>query len=280
MKWIENEIYLKLKQESQKYGIHITQVQLLLAQERFLARLMSITDGKSYIWKGGSLLLRKYSSLEQPRFTIDIDLLVKGLEIKQTKSIFLKAITIDLKDGFKFYDISKSKMLRETPYGGERFEIKWSFFGRANPQLLRIDVCTGDDVSEDTININNIFILKDDMELSIKVYPAEFIFAEKLETVMRFGTGNTRLKDFIDLWQLSKYIKDEDKLLNAVERCFKNRKAKLNLNNFSNIIFNTEFAALLETQRLRRYNELKVPSLSDMIKDIYDFVLKNIFNKQ
>ncbi len=273
MKWIESEIYLKLKEEAQKYGIHITQTQLLLAQERFLSRLMSLDEGKYFVWKGGSLILRKYSSLDKLRFTIDIDLLTKGLAIKETEAVFLKAINIDLKDGFKFYDISKNNMLRETPYGGERYEIKWSFFGRPNPQLLRIDVCTGDDVVEELIKLNNVLILKDQGKLSIKIYPAEFIFAEKIETVVRFKTGNTRLKDFIDLWQLSKILKDKTKLINAVTKCFKNRKTEFNLKEFESILSDNDFMELLENQRINKYGNLKIPSVKEIFKDILGTVL-------
>ncbi|MDE0518457.1 MAG: nucleotidyl transferase AbiEii/AbiGii toxin family protein [Bdellovibrionales bacterium] len=42
--------------------------------------------------------------------------------------------------------------------------------------------------------------------ISFQVYPPEFIFAEKLETIVRFGTGNTRVKDFIDLDTLIKSV--------------------------------------------------------------------------
>ena len=41
--------------------------------------------------------------------------------------------------------------------------------------------------------------IEDINNISFQVYPPEFILAEKLETIIRFGTGNTRVKDFIDL---------------------------------------------------------------------------------
>src|SRR6185312_12245118 len=39
-------------------------------------------------------------------------------------------------------------------------------------------------------------------KIQVRSYPKEFIFAEKLETVVQRGIGNTRMKDFHDLYSL------------------------------------------------------------------------------
>lgn len=39
-------------------------------------------------------------------------------------------------------------------------------------------------------------------KIQVRSYPKEFIFAEKLETVVYRGSGNTRMKDFHDLFSL------------------------------------------------------------------------------
>src|SRR5690606_28651318 len=114
-------------------------------------------------------------------------------------------------DGFDFGKITIDRMQRKTPYGGYRYEIEWTYDNRSGPQLLKIDVCAGDIVKDEirTLKESTFFVEED---LSIRVYPPEYIFAEKLETVVKFGTGNSRLKDFIDLWSLSKIEIDQDKL--------------------------------------------------------------------
>lgn len=127
------------------------QVQLLLAQERFLFRLVTLDNEQHLVWKGGSLILRRYSNLKPPRFTSDIDLLARGLDIAQGEKLIRDATTLDLHDGFHFGKITRSPMERDTPYGGERFEITWSFQGKGSSEALRIDLCAGDDIDPDRV---------------------------------------------------------------------------------------------------------------------------------
>ena len=35
-------------------------------------------------------------------------------------------------------------MERETPYGGDRFEIQWTMFDKNQSESLKVDVCAGD----------------------------------------------------------------------------------------------------------------------------------------
>ncbi len=171
-----------LEKKATELGLRMPQMQTLLSQERFLARLCQLRESRHYIWKGGSLLLRLYQHLEIPRFTVDIDFLVRDMEIVQVQDVLLEAMKIDLKDGFHFKSLSKSKMERETPYGGDRFEINWSLFDRSQSESLKIDVCAGDDVDVKFITSKDLFLLPEIKEISLSVYPAEFIFAEKLGT--------------------------------------------------------------------------------------------------
>ena len=41
-------------------------------------------------------------------------------------------MALDLNDGFTFDGLKKSFMERDTPYGGERFEMDWSYFKKPN----------------------------------------------------------------------------------------------------------------------------------------------------
>lgn len=194
-----------LAARAKELGLRMPQVQLLLAQERFLARVATADKDQKLVWKGGSLVLRQYTALKKPRFTSDLDFLARGIAFEEAEELLLAAAKIDLKDGFQFLGVTKSEMERDTPYGGSRFEIAWSFQKKPQSEPLRIDLCAGDDVDPKKLDLQEIYLLQDENDgLSISVYLAEFIFAEKLETLVRFGTGNTRLKDFIDLWNFAR----------------------------------------------------------------------------
>jgi hypothetical protein len=61
--------------------------------------------------------------------------------------------------------------------------------------------------------------------ISLHCYPKEFIFAEKLETIVFRGGGNTRMKDFHDLYSLvSLDVLDSSLAKKAVELVFHHRK--------------------------------------------------------
>ena len=100
--WNPQIIREKLIEKSKSLKIRLPQMQMLLAQERFLARLFSLDEGRFFVWKGGSLLIREYSTLEIPRYTIDIDLLLKGTDFKNTIGILDKSCSVSLNYGFEF----------------------------------------------------------------------------------------------------------------------------------------------------------------------------------
>lgn len=180
----------QLADAAKRLGLRMPQVQLLLAQERFLERLATVDRKNCMIWKGGSLLLRRYSTIQPPRYTTDLDLLVRGATVTDAVALLAHAAEEDLKDGFSFLLVGTTPMKRDTPYGGERLEIKWTFEGKPNSEALRIDLCAGDDVDSVAVKLNDLFLEESSAStLSIHVYPPEFIFAEKLETLVRFSTG-------------------------------------------------------------------------------------------
>lgn len=110
----------KLRKTAKELGLRLPDAQLLCAQERFLARIISLPEGDHFIWKGGSLILRAYQTLEIPRYTVDIDLLIRGLDIEKTTGVFESACKLDLDDEFEFGKISIDQMRRDTPYQKNR----------------------------------------------------------------------------------------------------------------------------------------------------------------
>ena len=89
--WNQTEFNNKVAAVAKKLNIKRFEAQLLLAQERFLIRLTSIEEGQGFVWKGGSLLLRKYMPEKTIRFTVDIDLLAKGIAVESSEDIFKKS---------------------------------------------------------------------------------------------------------------------------------------------------------------------------------------------
>jgi predicted nucleotidyltransferase component of viral defense system len=78
------------------------QAQLLLAQERFLSRLGQVDHQNNLVWKGGSLILRRYIQMKPPRFTVDIDLLVQNTDYSNGEALIKEDMQLDLNDLFEF----------------------------------------------------------------------------------------------------------------------------------------------------------------------------------
>jgi hypothetical protein len=59
-------------------------------------------------------------------------------------------------------------------------------------------------------------------------YPRETVIAEKLEALVKLGIANTRMKDFYDLWMLSRdFAFDGTLLSDAIKATFKRRRTEI-----------------------------------------------------
>lgn len=73
---------------------------------------------------------------------------------------------------------------------------------------MKIDITTGDKITPRQIDYGYKFMFEEKNVL-VKAYTLETILAEKYETVLRRNIGNTRARDFYDLYILMKIKKNE-----------------------------------------------------------------------
>lgn len=174
-----------------------------LILERFLARLCQSKYKTNFILKGGSLLARY---IPIGRETKDLDFLVERL--KNTEAFLSTALdhicNIHLEDGFVFEKVKIGKLMHpHMNYAGLEVLLLAKLGG---PQThLQIDLGFGDVVEAIDYPMNLTSTSKGPLfesKIQVRSYPKEFIFAEKLETVIYRGGGNTRMKDFHDLYSL------------------------------------------------------------------------------
>ena len=137
-------------------------------------------------------------------------------------------------------------------------------------EALKIDVCSGDSIEPETVKASELCIIEDTGNIFFQVYPVEFIFAEKLETVVRFGTGNTRVKDFIDLDTLIKKGLNIQKLKKAVTMCFKCRERDFQIKEALKILNDKDFTEFLGEvlKNKKEYEKLNLPDMKFLLKNI------------
>lgn len=197
--------------------------------ERFLTRLARSSYKEKFVLKGGTLLA-KYIHLG--RETQDLDFLIQKLSnTEQSLGTVLQAICdIDSNDSFAF-TVAKIKILDHSQlvYTGAEITLQALFGGTKT--IMRMDLGFGDRVEPIEYPIVLTASSKGPLfenRISLQCYPKEFIFAEKLETVVFRGGGNTRMKDFHDLYSLIRLmVLDNSLATKAVQLVFQHRKTPL-----------------------------------------------------
>ena len=200
-----------------------------LILERFLTRLSRSFYREKFVLKGGTLLA-KYIPIG--RETNDLDFLIQNLlNTEQSLRMVLLAICdIDAHDCFTF-EVSKIKILdhSQLSYTGAEITLLAKF--GATKTVVRMDLGFGDRVEPIEYPMDLTATSKGplfDSKISLHCYPKEFIFAEKLETVLFRGTSNTRMKDFHDLYSLVRLdVLHEDLVEKAILLVFHHRKTSL-----------------------------------------------------
>lgn len=198
--------------------------------ERFLVRLARSEYSQHFILKGATLLSR-YINIG--RETRDIDFLAYQIsnEVGELQNIFQKVAKIDLKDGCVFQGV-KAQVLPHPhmKYSGAEVSMT-AFFGRTRFKV-EIDIGFGD-VVEPTAQVFPLTSYSKGplFEESVEVlcYPKEFIFAEKLETIVYRGGANSRMKDFHDVYSLINFFKGESslKIEESIRQVFLHRETSI-----------------------------------------------------
>ena len=169
--------------------------------ERLLERISVSGYRDNFILKGGMLV----SSLVgvDMRTTMDIDTTVMALPLTQEKAkAFLEEImAIDLEDNVSFRITKIEDIMEGHEYEGFRFHIEGVL--EKLRQTIKIDISTGDAIIPAAVKYELPLILEN-RKIGLWAYNMETLLAEKLETVMTRAEANTRMRDFYDIYILTR----------------------------------------------------------------------------
>ena len=204
--------------------------------ERILERISISKYNDNFILKGG-LLLSAIFGVDN-RTTKDMDTTVKGLDVSEEimVNILNEILSINLNDGVKFALINITNIREGDEYGGNKYHIVGRFQNmRVN---LEIDISTGDKVTPRELKYKYPLIFSD-KEITISSYNIETILAEKIETVLKRGIYNSRMKDFYDIYVFINNFSNDinyDDLLSAMKNTFKKRDSLDVLEDYKKIL--------------------------------------------
>lgn len=228
---LERSIKDKIKEIAKSENRTFNDVWKTLVLERFLARLSQSTKIDNLIFKGG-MLLSKYIPLA--RETVDLDFLALNLpaSVETIRDSVSSILDLKLEDGFSFVGLEVTLLPQvHMNYPGYAVKAIGLLGGTRNP--ISIDIGVGDVVKSSRKNIKFLSLKSKPLyepSVYLQVYPVEYIFAEKLETIIFRGSINSRMKDFSDIWLLLNDEKlDIKKTKEAILETFANRKTELQL---------------------------------------------------
>ena len=197
------------------------------AMERFLYRLSQSSHADRFILKG-ALMLRVWRSPEV-RPTMDIDMLGRTSNeetdiITQIREI----VTVDVEiDGLAF-DPDSIQVERITE-GADYDGIRIRFLGALGSVRInmQIDIGFGDVVYPEPEE-SDLPTMLNFPSPRLLCYSRESFISEKLEAMVKLGMLNSRMKDFYDIWLLSRQFSfDGVKLAEAIRRTFERRGTTL-----------------------------------------------------
>jgi len=196
--------------------------------ERLLYRLSRSKYSDRFILKGAMLFTVWSGRTFRP--TKDIDFLGYGESSPEyLKNVFTDILQVegDWDDGLVFVtdSLHVQPIREEQEYGGQRITVN-ALLGTARIRL-QIDVGFGDAVTPLPEKIQFPTMLEMPAP-EILIYNRETVIAEKFHAINVLGLTSSRMKDYYDLWILSKQYEFDGKLLaQAIKATFERRKTPL-----------------------------------------------------
>ncbi len=198
--------------------------------ERFLYRLSKSPYAERFILKGALMLSAWSGAVSRP--TMDIDLLGRiDNRLETILTAMKEACRMDVEaDGLSFnaVTVTAARITEDAEYEGVRVRIQGSL---GNAQIsLQIDIGFGDVIVPGPRKV--VYpVLLDFPVPRLNGYTMESTIAEKFQAMVKLGVLNSRMKDFYDIWILSRTFDFRgETLAEAVDKTFKNRNTPIIVN--------------------------------------------------
>lgn len=258
------------KERNQTFQLVLTHFVL----ERLLYRLSQTKHRDRFILKGAMLLTKWFDDPLRP--TQDLDLLGFGSDDpKELVSTFQEICSVKFDDGviFDADAVEVDRLREELEYGGLRIKTN-ATVDKARVRVV-IDIGFGDSVEPGLAEMD-LPVMLDFPAPHLRAYARETVIAEKFQAMVMLGRANSRMKDFYDIWVLSRAagFKD-DRLARAIAATFARRKT--NIPSQPPDALTPDFAA--DAAKIQQWNAFVADvafepgTLADVVKDLATFLM-------
>ena len=266
----------RLKNYSKKTGKPYQEVLTYYALERTIYRLAKSKYVNNFVIKGGIYLYAIHDG-EYARATTDIDLMAQRItnDAERMKELFSEVLSIDADDAIKYdlHTLEVNIITEFKEYHGLNVSVV-SLLDKTRV-MVTIDIGYNDVIVPDKVKMTYPTILDIEMP-EIYAYSLESVIAEKLEAIVSNGLGNSRYKDFYDIYVLSNeqsFV--ESALASAIVETFKHRKTELtnNITAFTEEFYGDNIHEVRWTSFLKKKKVKEMLSLKDTILEDSKFLV-------
>lgn len=216
-------VHQRLLNEARRSGRPFNELLQYYAMERFLYRLSRSTHSSSFLLKG-ALMLRVWGT-PTARPTMDIDLLGRlANQIEHIVEVIQSICRQEVEEDGMTFDagsVEAHRIAEDAEYEGVRATFS-AHLGNARLPM-QIDIGFGDVVVPGPMPLVYPTLL-DLPAPNLNGYPRETAIAEKFQAMARLGLINSRMKDYFDIYTLSRQFDfDGPPLAEAIRRTFAHR---------------------------------------------------------
>ena len=202
--------------------------------ERFLERVSLSKYRENIILKGGMLVASIVGV--NLRATMDIDTTVKALSlnINEMEKIVDEITAVPVEDGVTFQIKAMTTIMDDFDYPGVRIMLEATL--EKMRQSLKLDISTDDVITPSAVGYE-YKLMFEDRTIHLLTYNVETLLAEKIQTILARGIANTRMRDFYDIYEITKREKIDIHMLQAafLATC-KKRETLFSENEMNNIL--------------------------------------------
>ncbi len=229
-------VLAKLKNKAKANRISYQQCLQLFFQEEFLRRLAGSKYAENFVLKGG-LFIYTLTNFES-RATVDVDFLMRGLnnDLARMDEIIAEILTVDTGNDFVTFKASKAEPIAvQRKYHGISTQITGYIKNVRVP--FHVDIGVGDVIVPNAQRRNIQTQLDGYEKPEILTYSLESTIAEKFDAILQRFELTGRMKDFYDIYYLSRTFDfDGLKLQTAIQETLQNRGTTYEKDSFDRVL--------------------------------------------
>lgn len=265
------------RNKSNELGISPEIIRRNFFLEKMLELMAQSPYKDNFILKGGFLISSKLGL--NNRSTLDLDTTIKNMKSDQkyVEKIFDEIISQSPIDGIKF-ERKEGHTIRTYEFN-QGVELKFIAQVGNSKEPFQMDITSGEEITPPEVEYQHKLMFEN-KTIDFKAYPDEQILADKLIGIMAYQTQNTRMRDYYDVYELTKLDKSNisySTLASSLRKTAQQRKVKIEYKNITAIMDEVEGSEQMNrlwTAFQRKNSYAQGVSFSDTVKSVRKLLTK------